>query len=84
MNTTFVRLGLFISVFLSIVFLPWWLTLVFLVTLAIYFPLYIEIIFFGFLFDNLYLVSNKFPYVSLVLTTLVLIIILFARKHVRK
>lgn len=84
MNSTTVRLLLFMAVFLSIVFLPWWLTLGVMAGMAFYFPLYIEIIFFGFLFDSLYLASQKFPYASLVATVVILIFIVAIRKHIRK
>lgn len=84
MNSTMERLLMFIGVFLSIVFLPWWLSLLVMVVLAFYFPLYIEIIFFGFIFDNLFLASNKFPYASLIATTIILVLIITIRKHIRK
>jgi hypothetical protein len=84
MNTTTVRLLLFVAVFLSIVFLPWWLSLLVMVSLAYYFPLYIEIIFFGFIFDSLFLASYKFPYVSLIATAVILVLIISIRKHIRR
>ncbi len=84
MHTTVVRLIIFVAVFLSVVFLPWWLTLAFLLALAFYFPLYLEIIFFGFLFDHLFLASTKFPYMALTLTAVILVIISFIRMNIRK
>lgn len=84
MNTTTVRLLLFVTVFLSIIFLPWWLSLLVMVALAFYFPLYIEIIFFGFIFDSLFLSSYKFPYASLIATAVILVLILSIRRHIRK
>ena len=84
MNTTVVRLIIFISVFLSIVFLPWWLTLIYLIGLAFYFPLYLEIVFFGFLFDHLFLASKSSPYKALILTAVVLIVITFIRNQIRR
>lgn len=84
MNTTVTRLILFVLVFLSIAFLPWWLTLIFVVMLSFYFPLYLEIILFGFIFDNLFLASYKFPYVTLILTAVILITIMVLRSHIRR
>lgn len=84
MNSTVIRLIVFVSVFLSIVFLPWWATLIYLIGLAFYFPLYLEIIFFGFLFDHLYLASKHSPYKTLVLTAVVLVVISLIRNQIRK
>ena len=84
MNTTVVRLLIFVSVFLSIVFLPWWLTLIYLIGLAFYFQLYLEIVFFGFIFDHLFLSSRETPYKALILTTVILAIIIFIRNQIRK
>ncbi len=84
MNSTVERLILFVVVFLSVLYMPWWLTLVFLIILAFHFPLYLEIIFFGFLFDHLFLASQKVPYASLIITTIILIIIYFVRTNIRR
>jgi hypothetical protein len=84
MNSTMERIALFIAVFLSIAFLPWWLSLVIMVALAFYYPLYIEIIFFGFIFDTLFLSSYKFPFASLIATTIILVLIVAIRKHIRR
>jgi len=75
---------MFAIVLLLVAFLPWWLTLIVLIGLAVYFPMYLEIIFFGFLFDNLYLASAEFPYRALLLTTIILVVISLLRKHIRK
>lgn len=84
MNSTVERILLFVLVFLSVLYMPWWLTLLFTTFLAFRYPLYLEIIFFGFLFDHLFLASQKVPYVALGITALVLIVISFIRVNVRR
>ena len=75
-----------IAFFLALVLIatiPWWLSLVVLIGLTIYFPLYLEVIFFGFLFDTLYSSLHRFPYPALTLATLVLLITMFVRSRIR-
>lgn len=84
MNTTVERLLLFIVVFLSVLYMPWWLTLLFTIGLAFYYPLYLEIIFFGFIFDHLFLASRQVPYLTLGITAFILIVISFIRVNIRR
>lgn len=84
MNTTVERLLLFVVVFLSVLYMPWWLTLLFTICLAYYYPLYLEIIFFGFIFDNLFLASRQVPYLTLGITAFILIVISFIRVNIRR
>ncbi len=84
MNTTMERLVLFVAVFLSVLYLPWWLTLVFLICMSYYFPFYMEIIFFGFIFDKLFLASREVPYTALALSVVILIIVSFIRRNIRR
>lgn len=83
MNPIFVRILVFILTFISVVVLPWWVSAVVLAGLAIYFPLYLEVLLFGFLFDGLYTVKYSFPYIGLTTATIFLLIVMFVRTRIR-
>jgi hypothetical protein len=78
-----VRVILFFLILALVIILPWWLSSLILVFLTIYFPFYLEVLFFGFLFDTLYSVHLSFPYVGLSLGTALLIIVLLVRTQIR-
>jgi len=76
-----IRILVFIAAFIVLVVLPWWVSMVVLLGLTIYFPFYLEVLFFGFLFDVLY--PAQFNYLGLILATILLIIVLFVKTRLR-
>ena len=84
MNTPAIRIILFIIVYLAVTVLPWYFTVLILAGFTIYFPLYIEVLFFGFLYDMLYAQKYTFPYEGLILATVFLIVTLFVKANIRK
>ena len=78
-----IRVLFFILGFISILIVPWWISSIFLLGLSIYFPLYLEVLVFGFLFDTLYASRYNFPYVGLAVATILLAIVLIVRTRVR-
>ncbi len=83
MNKPWVRIILFIVVFAAVTVLPWYLSLLILVSFTIYFTFYLEVIFFGFLFDALYLPGTHFPYNALTLAFVFLLVTMFVRTRIR-
>jgi hypothetical protein len=83
MNPYFIRALAFIAVFILAVILPWWLFGLVLIGLTIYFPFYLEVLFFGFLIDALYSVKYSFPYIGLTIATIFLLVVMFVRTKVR-
>ena len=83
MKRPWVRVILFVLVLIGIVVLPWWLSVVILVGLTIYIPFYPEVLFFGFLFDTLYVSHYTFPYTALTIATMFLIVVMFVRTRIR-
>lgn len=56
-NNIFFRFGIFIGLLFFLLLLPWWVTLFFSLAALIRFSSYYEILFLGFIFDSLYIVS---------------------------
>ncbi len=83
MNKSVLRVVLFLGVFGLVVTLPWWLSAIILVGLTIYFPLYLEVVFFGFTFDALYSAQFSFPYIAGTLALALLLLVSFVRKNIR-
>ena len=83
MNKSALRVLFFIIVLITVVTLPWWLSAILLVGLTIYFPLYIEVLFFGFLFDTLYSAGLTFPYTALTIAFIFLMIVFFIKTQIR-
>ena len=83
MNQPWVRVILFILVFGCVTMVPWWLSAMVLVGLTVYFPYYLEVLFFGFLFDRLYAGSLTFPHTGLILAFLFLLGTMFIRTRIR-
>ena len=80
------RLITCIALFLSILFLPYWLYLTILLAALIAFPLFWEGIFFSFLIEVLYgpgMVLNPFHFSITLVTLLILIILLPLRERIR-
>ena len=84
MNTTPVRISLFFLVFISVTTLPWWISALILIGLTIYFPFYLEGLFFGFLFDTLYSTRLASPYTGLTLATIFLLLTMLAKTQIRR
>lgn len=82
-STSYLRFALFWGVLIAVLVLPWWLSIFVLLVGTIYFPLYLEILFFGFLFDTLYSGFRNFPHTGLFLALLFLVLVLFAKTRVR-
>ena len=61
--------------------LPWWLSAIILIGLTIYIPLYLEVLFFGFLFDTLYSASKG--HVALISATIFILVVTFIRTRIR-
>lgn len=83
MRNPFVRVIVFMLVFASVVVLPWWISIFMLAGLTIYFPLYLEVLFFGFLFDTLYSARYGFPYTALSIAFVFLLLVYFIRTRIR-
>ncbi len=84
MKTPAVRTILFFVMLTLVLTLPWWLSAVALFVLVVYYPLYLEAIFFGFLFDTLYSSHHNLFYPGLLAATLALLIVVFVRTQVRR
>jgi len=82
-NPVNVRILTFIVALIFIVILPWWLSTLMLLGLVIYFPLYFEVLFFGFIFDMLYVTEIIFPYTALTATFVVLLAVYFIKTQIR-
>ncbi len=83
MNKYTVRIAAFVLVCFAVITLPWWIMAIILVGLTVYFSLYIEVLFFGFLFDILYSAHNSFPYTALTLALVLLSVVSLVRPYIR-
>lgn len=83
MKTPVGRIIAFVLMFIAVVVLPWWLSALLLVTATIYFSLYLEVLFFGFLFDTLYSAQVHFPYNALTAGLVLFLVVSFVRTRVR-
>lgn len=84
MRRSSARILIFIAVLILVYLLPWWLSAFIILGLIIYFPFYLEALFFGFLFDTLYSAHFDFPYIGLTIVTTFLLLIMFVKSHVRR
>ena len=78
------RTALFFILFILVLVLPWWISIISLAGLTIYLSFYIEVLFFGFLFDTLYSVGPFFPYTGLTIATAFLLITMFVKTRIRR
>jgi hypothetical protein len=78
-GNTFFRTLIDITVFVCILVFPWWLSVIIVVSLTIYFPFYLEVLFFGFIFDTLYGQNHT----GLIIATIFLASVMFARTRIR-
>ncbi len=84
MNKPWIRVVAFIAVFIFVAVLPWWISVIPLIILTMYYPMYIEVVFFGFMFDSLYSIKTGFLYPGLVLSTAFLLITMYAKTILRR
>lgn len=70
---------IFLFVFVAVLVLPWYFSTVLLFALCAYLPFYIEIIFFGFLFDTLYGTGQT----ALIVSFFVLLLITAIKTRIR-
>lgn len=83
MKIAWVRIITDICIFIGVLTLPWWLSVMLLMACIIYFPLYIEALFLAFLFDTLYATQYEFPQIGLLIATMILLITMFVRTRIR-
>ena len=84
MKNNFVRIIIDIGTFIAVIVLPWWLSMIILIILIVYFPVYIEAMFLAFLFDTLYADKYRFPYIALTSATIFLLLIMFVKTRIRR
>ncbi len=77
------RTFLFFAVFLMLMTLPWWATLIVIFVLNFLLPMYLEALFYGFIFDTLYSQNFSLPYTYLTLATALLIVTIFIKDRIR-
>lgn len=83
MISTTTRISIFVITFILVVVLPWWLSTLLLFGLTVYISNYIEVVFFGFFLDSLYLVNYNFPFTGLTIATVVLLLTMFVKTQVK-
>ena len=83
MNQYLFRFFVLILTIISVMVLPWWISVIILIGLTVYLKLYIEIIFFGFLFDVMYPARYVFPLTFLSCATIFLLVVMFVKTHIR-
>jgi hypothetical protein len=83
MKTPLGRIMLFVLVFVCVITLPWWISAVVLAGLTIYLSFYLEILFFGFLIDTLYLPGHNFPWNALTFAFVFLLGTMLVKKRIR-
>lgn len=83
MKTPILRVLLFIATLAIVVIVPWWISMPLLVAFGIYFPLYIEIMFFGLLFDSLYSSGFRFPFPFLTASFVLLVASVMIKSRIR-
>lgn len=83
MNKSVLRGILFVVILGLVLTIPWWLSAIILVGLTIYFDLYLEVLFFGFLIDVLYSAKLAFPYIALGSAFALILLVSFAKTQIR-
>ena len=63
--------------------MPWWLSVLALVSLTIFVSNYVEVLFFAFLFDALYSYRYPMPFLALVIATVFLLIVISVKTRIR-
>lgn len=83
MNEFYKRAGLFGLMYIVVVIVPWWLSAVLLFGLTVYFSNYVEVLFFGFLFDVLYASQFPMPFLGLLIATVFLMAVILIKTQIR-
>lgn len=83
LNKPFSRALLFVGALVFVIVLPWWLSLPIVLGLTVYMPLYLEVVFLGFVFDTLYSVRFSFPYTFMTAGTVLLLVVVYIRSRIR-
>jgi hypothetical protein len=83
MNSTVIRGVVFLVTLVLVLVLPWVVSLIILIGLTIYFPFYLELLFFGFLVDTLYGSQSGFFHPGLCLALGFLLLTIFVRTRIR-
>ncbi len=84
MQKTWMRVIADIVAGIAVVTLPWYVSMVLIVVLIVYYPLYIEALFLAFLFDILYARQLTFPYTALSLAAILVLAVSFIRPRIRR
>jgi hypothetical protein len=71
-------------VFISILVLPWYISIIIVLGLIIYFNFYLESLFFAFMFDSIYLGHFDFPYTFVSICSIVLLVSVFIKTRIRR
>ncbi len=83
MQTPLARILVDIGMFVGVLVLPWYISVLALVGLIVYYPVYIEGLFFAFLFDTLYSSQLTFPFTALTIASVFVLIVFFVRTRIR-
>ena len=84
MQKKWIRVVVDVGMGIGVVTLPWYVSAVLLIGLIVYYPLYIEGLFFAFLFDTLYAQRYVFPFTALTITTAFLLVTYFVKTRIRR
>ncbi len=83
MKGPWIRISAFLLMFVLMLVLPWWLSILCMIALTVYLPTYIEIFVFAFMLDVLYSAKFLFPYPALSMAFVYLIINSVVRERIR-
>ena len=73
-----------IATCIVVLIFPWYISMIVVIGLVFFFPIYIEGLFFAFLFDTLYAQRIAFPYVFLLSTVVLLLIVYVLKTQIRR
>ena len=82
MNKT--RIIFDICIFFGIFFMPWWLSAILILASIVYFPLFVESVVLGFLFDILYRPSRTLISFSSLISLILVVLVFYIKTKVRK
>jgi len=82
MNNIYLRIILFLVIYLFFLVLPWWLNILILIFLTIYFKYYFEVVFFGSLFDIIYF-GGEYSYYGFIVSLVFLGVVSLFRPYFR-
>ncbi len=79
-----IRIIVFLLTMLSTALFPWWISGFFIFFSVLYFPLYIEALFFSFILDMSYSPALGYPYMLSLGTFIVLVLSVLIKSQIRK